>query len=114
MKIKFIFKLACLTALACSAFAVAADGDIRQRPLPIRPEEAGVGRMVSDLSFTSIDGTTHQLSDYRDARAVVIALTGTGCPLCLKVAPTLALIEKRYGERGIRIRFRQSECVRES
>ena len=87
--------------LACTAFAVAADGDIRQRPLPIRPEEAGVGRMVSDLSFTSIDGTAHQLSDYRDAKAVVIALTGTGCPLCLKVAPTLALIEKRYGERGI-------------
>lgn len=81
------------------------DAPIRQGPQPLKPNDYGVGRMVPDLSFTDLDSVTHKLSDYRDRKAVVLALTGTGCPLCLKYAPSLADIEKRYRDHGVEFIF---------
>ena len=74
---------------------------IRQGPRPIKPGEHGIGRQIGNLSFTDITGNQHSLSDFANHKAVVFAMTGTGCPLCLKYAPSLAEIEKRYRERGV-------------
>lgn len=78
---------------------------IRQGPQPLNPGEQGIGRRIPDLAFTDIKGNKHQLSDFSDQQAIVIALTGTGCPLCLKYAPTLAAIEKQYQSENVAFVF---------
>ena len=87
------------------AKTVDANSDIQRGPQPLKPSEQGVGRMIPDLSFTDIDGDAHRLSDFQDSSAVVIAMTGTGCPLCLKYAPSLADVEKRFHDRGVTFVF---------
>ncbi|WP_164100932.1 redoxin family protein [Candidatus Laterigemmans baculatus] len=79
----------------------AADSAVRQGPQPLKAGELGVGSRVPDLALTTISGEPGRLSDFAEAPALVIALTGTECPLCLKYAPTLAAIEQQYRERGV-------------
>ena len=74
---------------------------IREAPSILNGGELGVGRMVPDLVLTDLDGKSHKLSDFKDRKAVVIAMTGIGCPLCQKYAPTLAAIEDQYKGHGV-------------
>ena len=83
----------------------AAESPIRQGPRPIKPSEHGVGRHIPDLSFTDINGKLYRLSEFASHNAIVFALTGTGCPLCLKYSPSLAEIEKRYRDKGVAFIF---------
>ena len=78
-----------------------AESPIRQGPRPVKPGAYGVGRQIPDLVLTDIDAAEHQLSDFADSKAVVIAMTGTGCPLCLKYAPSLAAIEQQYRDQDV-------------
>ncbi len=77
----------------------------REGPRVLKPSDAGVGRRVSDLAFTDLNGTTGRLSDYAGAKALVIAFTGTGCPLARKYTPTLARLEREYAGRGVAFLF---------
>ena len=81
------------------------DTPVRQGPKPIKPGDSGIGRQIPDLSFTDIDGQQHKLSDFATSKAVVFAMTGTGCPLCLKYAPSLASIEQEYREKDVTFVF---------
>ena len=83
----------------------AEDAPVRQGPRPIKPGDRGVGRQIPDVSFTDLTGEQLKLSDFGDQQAVVFAMTGTGCPLCLKYAPSLRAIEKRYRELGVSFVF---------
>lgn len=90
------------------------DDDIRQAAKPIRGSESGVGRFLPDLEFSDIHGGDHRLTEYREAKAVVIAMTGVGCPLCQKYAPSLAAIEDQYRDQGVMFVFvnpNESESV---
>ena len=78
---------------------------VRQGPRPIKPSEHGVGRQIPDLSFTDITGKLQSLSDFANHKAVVFAMTGTGCPLCLKYSPSLAEIEEQYRDKGVAFIF---------
>ncbi len=75
--------------------------EIRQGPQTIFPNANGIGRHVEIPSLLDVSGTKHESTSWADSPAVVIALTGTGCPLCLKYAPTLAEIENQYNDRGV-------------
>ena len=81
------------------------ESPVRRGPQLIKPGEYGIGKQIPQLSFTDITGRTHLLSDFADQTAIVIAMTGTGCPLCLKYAPTLANIERQYRDRGVEFIF---------
>ena len=82
-----------------------AESDLRQGPRLIKPGEYGVGRQIPDVSLTDITGTQHTLSDFASRKAVVFAMTGTGCPLCLKYSQSLAAIEKQYRDRDVAFIF---------
>lgn len=96
-----IFCVSCFVVCFNAPIVGAADSDVRQGPVPVNAGSAGVGRMIPDLNLTTIDGRQLRLSQLTDADAIVIAMTGTGCPLCLKYAPTLAAIESEYRDRGV-------------
>ena len=81
------------------------ESPVRRGPQVIMPGEYGIGKQISPLSFTDITGLPHSLSDFADKKAIVFAMTGTGCPLCLKYAPTLARIEQQYRGRGVEFIF---------
>lgn len=85
--------------------SVLADDAVRQAPRPLKAGDVGVGSMVPDLAFVDIDGKAGRLSDYGDAGLLVIAFTGTSCPLNLKYAPTLSQLEKEFLPRGVRFLF---------
>lgn len=84
-----------------SSEPLAESDSVREGARPIKPSANGVGRQIPDLTFTDISGTRHQLSDFANYKAVVFAMTGTGCPLCLKYAPTLADLERRYSDENV-------------
>lgn len=81
------------------------DSKIRQGPIPVNAGNAGVGRMIADFQFTTIDDQEYRLSDFSGSKAIVIAMTGTGCPLCLKYTPTLAAVERDYLDRDVQFLF---------
>lgn len=77
----------------------------REGPRLVRGADRGVGRLLPDIAFTDLDGHTGKLSDYKDAPALVIALTSTSCPLTRKYAPSLARIEREFAARGVKFLF---------
>lgn len=79
--------------------------EVRQGPTLLKPGDHGIGRHVADLSFSDLADNQHKFSDFADRKAVVVVLTGTGCPLCLKYAPTLAKLEGRYRDQGVSFVF---------
>ncbi|HVK07755.1 MAG TPA: redoxin family protein [Gemmataceae bacterium] len=93
-----------LALLLLASAALAAD-PVRQAPRPVRPAERGVGRQAPDTALTGLDGKTRRLSDLKERKAVVIALTSTSCPISLKYAPTLARLEKAYRDKHVAFVF---------
>ena len=81
------------------------EDSVRQGPRMVQPGVHGVGKQIPNLTFTDITGQQHKLSDFSDHKAVVFAMTGTGCPLCLKYAPSLAQIEQQYRGRNVAFIF---------
>jgi thiol-disulfide isomerase/thioredoxin len=74
---------------------------IRQGAKRLVPGDHQVGRMIPDLAMTNVAGKSFKLSDFQDAKAIVIALTNTTCPICKKYAPTLAKVEADYRDHGV-------------
>ena len=88
-----------------SATAPTAPASPREGPKILKPAEAGVGRLVADLTFTDLNGKTGRLSDYRAARALVIAFTSTTCPITMKSTASLGRLEKEFAARGVACLF---------
>ena len=78
---------------------------LREGPKLLKPAEAGVGRLIPDLSFTDLDGRAGKLSDFHSAKILVVALTSTSCPIAQKYTPTLARLEKAFAPQGVAFLF---------
>lgn len=78
---------------------------IRQGPRVLRGAEAGVGAFIPDLAFTDVAGKAGKLSEYKNAKLLVIAFTDVGCPVAKKYAPTLAKLEKDFADSGVKFLF---------
>lgn len=100
-----VMLLAGILNLTFYAATISAEDSVRQGPRPLKAGDVGVGSMVPDLAFVDMNGKAGQLSDYSEADLLVIAFTGTSCPLNLKYAPTLSEIEKEFLPRGVRFLF---------
>ncbi|MFM8334374.1 MAG: redoxin family protein, partial [Opitutaceae bacterium] len=77
----------------------------REGPRVLKPGDVGVGRRVSDLAFTDLEKRAGRLSEFVGAKALVIAFSGTGCPLARKYTPALARLEREYGPKGVAFLF---------
>jgi hypothetical protein len=75
---------------------------VRRGPRLLKAGDHGVGRLIADVSFKDVAGTTHQLSSFADQQAVVFAMTSTSCPLSKKYLLTLAQLAGDYSQRGIK------------
>ena len=73
-------------------------GDIRQAAKPVHPHSIGIGTQIrlpsiSDWRGQLPEANQDELNQSSDTGLTVYALTSTGCPLCLRYAPTLAKLE---------------------
>ena len=78
---------------------------VRQGPRQLKPAEHGVGRMVPDVEFQDIEGHRHKLSEWGSHALTVVAVTSTSCPISKRYLPTLAQLEKSYGDRKVAFIF---------
>lgn len=79
---------------------------IRQGPEPVKPSDIGVGKQIPNLSFTDLKEQQTSFDELlKESKTLVVAMTGTGCPLCQKYAPTLAEIEDKYKTRDVAFVF---------
>ena len=93
-----------LTILAVHLSAVPS-ASLKQGPRPMDAVANGIGRWVPDVAFVTVEGKKGRLSDFKGKKALVVAFTGTSCPLSKRFAPTLAAIEKAYGPKGVAFVF---------
>jgi thiol-disulfide isomerase/thioredoxin len=96
--------LLCIVTLATQP-ATAVRPPIREAPRVLNGSEHGVGRKIPDLAFKDLKGQLSSLSRLGEEKPVVILITGTGCPLCKRYAPSLASLEKDYTEKGVHFLF---------
>ncbi|MCA8934723.1 MAG: redoxin domain-containing protein [Planctomycetes bacterium] len=75
--------------------------DVRQGPKLVDPRDYRIGQLIEDAEFTDTEGKKGKLSDYADKKALVIAVTNKGCPICKKFAPVLNQIVIDYAERDV-------------
>ena len=88
-----------LAMLLCGLPIVGAE---KEAPKQLAPVQAGVGRRIADVKDTAVDGKEYRLgAALQERKAVVVAVTSTSCPISKKYLPTLAKLEKDYGEKGI-------------
>ncbi|HEX3148650.1 MAG TPA: redoxin family protein [Gemmataceae bacterium] len=100
-----LFAVLVAALFSVPVFAEPAKEADRRYPKILKPGEHGVGRLAPDIAFTDVNGKTGKVSDFKDKKAVVIAVTSTSCPKSLKFAPTLARHEKAYREKGVAFIF---------
>jgi len=67
----------------------------------LKPAEHGVGQFIADLEFQDLQGRMLRLSDFRQSKALVIAMTSTSCPLSRKYLQTLTAMAQQYGQRSV-------------
>jgi thiol-disulfide isomerase/thioredoxin/mono/diheme cytochrome c family protein len=91
--------------LPATGTAVPVEPSPREGPVVVKAGDAGVGRLVPDLAFTDIAGKPGKLSDYQSSKALVIALTGTSCPVSKRFAPALARLEQEFAKQGVKFLF---------
>lgn len=93
--------VAIVSVMGTVAGAGESSDGVREGPRIIAPRDLQVGHRVADLAFFDLDDKPGRLSDYRDARAIVICMTGVGCPVSKKFGPTLVELEARYRKSGV-------------
>ncbi|MFN5587594.1 MAG: redoxin domain-containing protein [Planctomyces sp.] len=100
--VNFILLIVLTVVLVPAAPSAAAEQspDSRSARL-LKPAEHGVGQFIADLEFQDLQGRMLRLSDFRQSKALVIAMTSTSCPLSRKYLPTLTAMAQQYGQRSV-------------
>ncbi|HUY88064.1 MAG TPA: redoxin domain-containing protein [Pirellulales bacterium] len=62
-----------------------------------------LGRSIENFKLQDFRGAWHELDDWSDKQAVVIAFLGVECPLAKLYAPRLVELAEEYGPRGVAV-----------
>ena len=65
--------------------------------------EHPMGKKIEGFSLHDYRGKIHNLSDYGDSKAVVVAFIGVECPLARLYAPRLTQLSREYSARGVTV-----------
>ena len=89
-------------AILLSAVLVIASAAEAKSP-DVKQTEAGslLGRQIDDFKLKDFYGKPHALSDYADAKLVVVAFVGTECPLAKLYAPRLQEMSNSLSPKGV-------------
>jgi peroxiredoxin/mono/diheme cytochrome c family protein len=90
----------CALSLAL-ALSLAGTGFLRAAENRPAEKQDSLGTKLDQLSADDFRGKTHTLSDYKDAKVVVLAFLGVECPLCKMYAPRLEQLSKQFADKGV-------------
>lgn len=102
-------KILALTALALIAGACNSasppqpipTGMITQRQVLTQQNQKAISGAMN-VPIARLDGTSFKLSDYK-GKVLVVDFWATYCPPCVKQAPQLAELSKRYRDKGVEV-----------
>jgi thiol-disulfide isomerase/thioredoxin len=66
------------------------------------PVATGHGAAAMAQSFTLLDDSRRRLTDYT-GQVVIVDFWATYCPPCVKEAPHLDAMQKKYGQQGLQV-----------
>lgn len=73
----------------------------RQEPRLLSASEHGVGTLVPDLEFSTLDGKKQRLSEVAGRRGLVVALVSPSCPVGKRYLPSLAALSSELASREV-------------
>ena len=65
--------------------------------------ESPIGKKIDGFSLHDFRGKVHNLSDYKDSKAVAVAFIGVECPLAKLYGPRLEQLAAEYADKGVTI-----------
>jgi Ca2+-binding EF-hand superfamily protein/mono/diheme cytochrome c family protein len=68
--------------------------EVTSGPEVLKPGDVGIGRLIDDLSGTTLDGQGGSLGDFKDHKGLVILMTSATCPVSKRYIPSVAKLEK--------------------
>ncbi|MDF1756558.1 MAG: redoxin domain-containing protein [Verrucomicrobiales bacterium] len=66
---------------------------ITSGPEILKPGDVGIGRMIADTEYLDLNGNRHRISDAKNHKGLVIAMTSATCPVSKRLLPSLAKLE---------------------
>ncbi|MFM9167969.1 MAG: redoxin family protein [Verrucomicrobiota bacterium] len=70
-------------------------------PEKLKPGEVGIGRMIDDLVFTTLDGQNLSLSGFKDKKGLVVIMTSATCPVSKRYLPSVAKLSAELKSQGL-------------
>jgi len=70
-------------------------------PEVLKPSDVGIGRMIDDLSFTTLDGQNASLSGFKAQKGLVVLMTSATCPVSKRYIPSVAKLEKELAAQNV-------------
>ena len=70
-------------------------------PEMLKPGEVGIGRMVDDVKFRTLDDKELSLGAFKDRKGLVIVMTSATCPVSKRYLPSVARLASELKEQGL-------------
>lgn len=87
--------------IAFSISLVTLGQNVNAADLLAKTDQPVLGRTIIDFKLNDAYGQPHQLTDFEDAKLVVLCVLGTECPLAKLYAPRLAKLSETYKPQGV-------------
>jgi peroxiredoxin len=65
--------------------------------------ELELGKKAPDFSLKGVDGKTHSLSEYKDAKVLVVIFHCNHCPVATAYQDRMIAIQKDYTDKGVQL-----------
>ncbi|PAW68096.1 MAG: hypothetical protein B9S38_11645 [Verrucomicrobiia bacterium Tous-C4TDCM] len=75
--------------------------EVTSGPEVLKPGEVGIGRMIPDLGFTTLDGKSISLGGFKDKKGLVVIMTSATCPVSKRYIPSVAKLEKELAAQDL-------------
>ena len=70
-------------------------------PEVLKPGDVGIGRMIDDVAFTTLDGQNASLSGFKNKKGLVVIMTSATCPVSKRYIPSVAKLEKELAAQNV-------------
>ena len=70
-------------------------------PEILKPGEVGIGRMIGDVKFRTLDGKELSLGSFKDRKGLVIVMSSATCPVSKRYLPSVAKLAAELKDQGL-------------
>jgi Ca2+-binding EF-hand superfamily protein/mono/diheme cytochrome c family protein len=70
-------------------------------PEMLKPGEVGIGRMIDDVKFRTLDGKELSLGSFKDRKGLLIVMTSATCPVSKRYLPSVAKLAAELKDQGL-------------